>query len=48
MLVTFMTAIITTSLRGNIAHCIVAFASGSSTSILLGKQIVYQLTLADY
>jgi hypothetical protein len=48
MLVTFTTAISTTSLHGNIACCTVAFASGRNISILIGKQIDSQLTLADY
>ncbi len=44
----FTTAINTTSLCGNITCCTVAFSSGSNISILIGNQIVYHLTLADY
>jgi hypothetical protein len=47
-LVTLTTEINFTSLHGNIACCIVAFASSSNISILIGKQIFFRLTLADY
>ena len=48
MLVTFTVSFNTSSLLSNNACCTVTFRTHSNTSILIGKQIVYQLTLADY
>jgi hypothetical protein len=48
MLVTFTVSFNTSSLLSNNACCTVTFKTHSNTSILIGKQIVYCLTLADY
>jgi hypothetical protein len=47
-LVKLRMAINKSRLRANIACCAVAFASFSYIFILIGKQIVYRLTVADY
>ncbi len=47
-LVTFTVFFNTSSLLSNNAYCTVTFRTHSNTSILIGKQIVYWLSLADY
>ncbi len=47
-MVTFTVSFNTSSLLSNNACCTVTFRTHSNTSSLIGKQVVYGLTLADY
>jgi hypothetical protein len=47
-MVTFTAFFNTSSLLSNNACCTVTFRTCSNTSSLIGKQVVYGLTLADY